>query len=640
MAEVAIPALALGAMYILSNRNTTDGESKLKNSVSHNNALTHATQPNQSTNNNTVNETKQQENFDNISAPASRQLVMGNAKSGLPADSVVNYPVQDYEDIGNTPSSYPSPETATDRFYKQNMYEKQVESGKSPSNTVLFESLTGNKVQKKDIKFNNMVPFFGSKVTQRTSKYQGNESILDSYTGTGSQVTHKKEQAPLFAPHENLHYAHGMPNHTDFIKSRMNPSMKMNNTKPWEEIQVGPGLNKGFGIEGSGGFNSGMENREAWRDKTVDQLRTKTNPKLTFGLGNHEGPALAPVTNRGIEGKIEKHAPDTFYLNTPDRWFTTVGQEKAQRSRAEILLQEENRPSTTREYFGAATADQNGASSGGRATEKYRRSTRPELSPDCKYMGPAHNLSYANSWKNMKQNYGKSGYKSYPNARTTTKQAREFGIVSGWLKAAAAPILDILRPSRKENVIGNARPTGNVSGAWGVNQTRVWNPADRTKTTIREQTEITHDIAQPFRKHEGGYATTEYQPIDNQRQTTNVSYVGNSSATQGSLKGPVYNAAYNATINPNKEQTLHSKMNAGVEPLFNSSQNIQVRRFDNTNPAQGLCNMPKESGNISTFGEMSGRNTREQAGEANRNNPQMLSAFNNNPFTKPLNSVA
>ena len=32
------------------------------------------------------------------------------------------------------------------------------------------------------------------------------------------------------------------------------------------------------------------------------------------------------------------------------------------------------------------------------------------------------------------------------------------------------------------------RPNGNAGGNYGVNEARVWNPADRTKTTIKEQT--------------------------------------------------------------------------------------------------------------------------------------------------------
>ena len=609
MAEIAIPILGLGAMYVLSNR---DDEKEGYTSVRR--------QPEQGQIKNT--------------------LPMGGIKTGVPMTPAINYPVQTYSDVGQNVASYPAPNAATDRYFRQDKYEKEIESGKHPSNTVLFKSLSGDMVQKKDIKFNNMVPFFGSKVTQRTTGFSGNESILDNYTGNGSQVIHKKEQAPLFAPQANMNYAHGVPNHTSFIQSRMNPSANMNNVKPWDEIHVGPGLNKGFTNKGSDGFNAGMEARNVWVDKTVDQLRAKTNPKVTFGLANHEGPANSIIKNRGIQGRIEKNRPDTFYLNTPDRWFTTGGQETAQRSRAEEPLQPENRPFTTREYFGVASTDQN-ASTGGRVEANYRRSTRPELAPDSKYLGPAHNLNYADGWKNLKQNYGKGGYKSYPNARSTTKQGTEFGIVNGWMKAVVAPVMDILRPSRKENVIGNLRPTGNVGGAYGVDQARVWNPADRTKTTIREQTERTYDIAQPYYKHEGGYATAEYNLKEQQRTSTNCPYTGNGSGTHnGASNGPVYNAAYNAHLNPNKEKLLTNQLNAGCEPLFNSNQNIRITKYGSTAPAQGPINMPKESGNLSTYGEMGGRNVRGATIECTRNEPNMLNAFNSNPFTQPLNSVA
>ena len=608
--EVVLPGLALGAMYILSNR-----------------------------------QDDKKENYTNArSSPEQGQirhsLPMGGIATGAPVNPAINFPVQTYSDVGQNVASYPAPNAATDRYFRQDKYEKEVEDRKNPSNATLFKSLSGDMVQKKDIKFNNMVPFFGSNVTQRTTGYSGNESILDSYTGTGSQVIHKKEQAPLFAPQANMNYTNGVPNHTDFIQSRMNPSKKMNNVKPWDEIHVGPGLNKGFANKGSDGFNAGMEARDIWVDKTVDQLRVKTNPKLTFGLANHEGPANSRIKNLGIQGKIEKNRPDTYYINTPDRWFTTGGQEKAQRSRAEEPMPVENRSFTTREYFGAATTDQS-SSSGGRTEQNYRRSTRPELAPDGKYMGPAHNLNYADGWKNLEQNYGKGGYKSYANSRSTVRQAPEFGVVSGWVKAAVAPIMDIIRPSRKENVIGNLRPNGNVSGANGVAQARVWNPADRTKTTIREQTEKTYDIPQPHYKHDGGYATAKYQPIENQRQTTTCSYIGNGSGTHnGTSNGPVYNAAYNAHLNPNKEKLLTNQINVGCEPLFNSNQNIRIKKFGTTAPSQGMANMPKESGNLSTYGEIGGRNIRGSSIECTRNEPNMLSAFNNNPFTKPLNSVA
>ena len=44
---------------------------------------------------------------------------------------------------------------------------------------------------------------------------------------------------------------------------------------------------------------------------------------------------MSSVVNRGIEGKVEKHLPDTFYINNPDRWLTTTGLEKGETQRLE-----------------------------------------------------------------------------------------------------------------------------------------------------------------------------------------------------------------------------------------------------------------------------------------------------------------
>ena len=46
------------------------------------------------------------------------------------------------------------------------------------------------------------------------------ETILDNYVGNGSQIIKKIEQAPLFKPQENIQWAYGMPDMSDFYQSR------------------------------------------------------------------------------------------------------------------------------------------------------------------------------------------------------------------------------------------------------------------------------------------------------------------------------------------------------------------------------------------------------------------------------------
>ena len=50
--------------------------------------------------------------------------------------------------------------------------------------------------------------------------------------------------------------------------------------------------------------------------------------------------------------------------------------------------------------------------------------------------------------------------------------------------------------------------------------------------------------------------------------------------------------------------------------------------------------MPKVAANMQTHGRLSGKNTRERAINCSRNNPAMVSAFNQNPYSQSLNSWA
>ena len=603
MAEIAIPIVALAGMYLLSNSNNNSCKSK--------------------------------EAFQNQKA-----LPQGRTPTGVPVKPVQNYPIQKYAHLTQSTDYYPSPNAATDRYYQQEVYEKQVSNGEDPANNLKFKSLTGSMVQKKDIKFNNMIPFYGAKISGTTFGYdRGTNSRLDNKMGLGTQFIKKKEQAPLFKPQANMGFVNGAPNNSDFFQSRVVQSRLISGTKAFSEQQVGPGLNKGFTTKGSGGFNAGMEARKQWLPKTVDQLRVTTNPKVTFGLAGLEGAANSIIKRPGIEGRVEKNRPDTFYLNTPDRWLTTGGIEKGQKVRSEQPMQPVNRTFTTREYGGIASG-RNGTEAQ-RSESTYLPSHKKHLEGPCAHMGTAHNLGYSDGWKNLNNAYGAKGYKNRPNARSTTQHQQPLGIVSGMMKAVIAPVMDVLRPSRKENLVGNIRPNGNVQNAFGVSAPRTWNPNDRTKTTIKEQT-IVNKYTAPITHGSGGggYATAEYQPIDNQRATTNCNTMGGAGATPWSTKGPVYNAAYNMTLNPNREIASKSRTSMGNCELFNSEINMNCAKIGCSNPVRGLADMPKQAAGAGLQPRMRSKNVRDSTIELERTNRNILNAFNSNPLTHSLASVA
>jgi hypothetical protein len=570
----------------------------------------------------------------------------GYENMGKPTNSLPNYekppvnypklkPVTSNNASPNAP--YENPNVVTDRYFKQSAYEDNrngPDQFGSISKTNQFTSLTGEVVSKNELKHNNMAPFFGGKMRGRTVDANIAESVMDNMNGSGSQRIRKQEQAPLFKPQKDMRYSHGAPNQSDFYQSRVMPGSKMANVKLWDEQKVGPGLDAGYGTEGQLGFNSGMAAREKWTDRNVDQLRAATNPKLTFGLENHEGPAHyynnAPATKE-TQGKVEKYLPDTYFINTPDRWLTTTGLEKGQTARSIQMNKEVNRTTATREYFGT---DSNPNGNKTYISGEHEAPKRPQLDPN-----HITNPSAIGAGKASSGDYGLGGYKALPNNRSTVQNDYGFGVVNGFMKAAVAPIMDILRPSRKENVIGNINPTGNVQSR--VNAPRIFNPADRTATTIRETTEglLDNNHLNVEGQRDGGYKVSEHQSVEQQRDTTNNEYYGDGGMNTGVS---LYNAAYNQRNNVNK--TYKNRPNQGGMSMFNNEQHLQIDK----NEADLINNRATvRSGNgginnaipsIETHGKMNMPQYYDNCQDCERINPDILTAFKENPYTKSLSS--
>jgi len=588
--ELAIPLVAMGGLFILSKQNKENKHAEAFTQM-HRNYLPNTNRP------------------------------------------VKNFPITDREELENTLNKYDGKKNTTDNYYNPGNYET-LQSTDEETNKK-FQNMAGESMRMGEMTHNNMVPYFGSSVTQSTSGT--NESLLDRYTGTGSQRIRKEGQAPLFKPEKNMNWTHGMPSTTDFMEKRMksNLTMKMNNTKPFESIRVGPGLNQKNGVNGSGGFNSGMEYRDIWRPKTVDELRTTNNPKVTY-----EGQVLgAYKPNQSITkehiGKVEKNRPDTYYVNGEERWFTTTGIEKAQKARGAIALKPEHRAYQTREYFGQSAPDANGTYS----TPNIQRSEKPHFKP--------LNLGVAtdkDGWfvsgqdKDMRE-IKKDGYIPLSNNRNVTKQQLELGPVSRGFRAMVTPVLDVLRPSRKQNVIGNMRPMGNAKGTYGITNNVIWNPANRAKTTIKEQTIKNEYITQGGTNNNDGYKTNKHTPVSQHRDTTTQSYIGNNSASVTNSR--VYNAEYNARLNPNKQElTRVDRIRTGNQKMFTGTQNVCNLKNRATCPSQIQPNFTKRPANLSNVGEISGRNLREKVVQCGRNTGDILNAFNENPYSQSLTSIA
>lgn len=601
MATLAIPILALGSLYVMSNQNK---EKENKGCT---------------------------EGFHNMGKPK-------NSLPGVnPAPPVYNYPTT--SDVNpNNVKIYKNPNQTTDKFFNNQVYDKvQVNNprGSVGSGREAVMSLTGEPINKGKFEHNNMVPFFGAKIKGATAKADIHETILDNMQGSGTHLISKEESAPLFKPDHNLTYISGAPNMSDFYQSRVNPGKRMANVKPWQEEKIAPGLNKGYNGVGGAGFNSGIESRDSWLPKTVNELRVDTNPKMTFGLAGHEGPANSMIksgSTKQTQGNVEKYLPDSYYTLGPSRWFTTTGLEKAQTARGTEILQNQNRSTTSCPYFGAGEAENDGTY----IKSEYEESHRQQLSTN-----PISNADAHGQNKASPGDFGAGTYSNFANNRSTTKTEEPYGIVQGAMKAITAPILDILRPSRKENAIGTGRPSGNAGST--VSHLPIYNPSDRTRTTIREMTGNKLDnnhlnINSQEDRGSGGYLVNKQIPVQVQRDTTNCQNIGNA-APAHAVANPVYDAAYRQRNNPNKTYKNHP--NQGGTQIFNQNDNISIHKLDSDRdnnrmwaPQTTVSAIPSAD----TYGKINVPQYYDQCKGCERIEPDILSAFKKNPYAQSLQS--
>ena len=596
--EVLIPIVALGGLALsMNDKNENGNTTQSKNKASRNLE-------------------KAKEGYSNIS-PSDYPVKKSGKKSAVDG---TNY------------SAYNNPNDATAKYFDQNNYYQNDIRGKKVGNNInQVHSLTGSYVDESNFSHNNMIPFGGTKSTQQTLNGTRSDAMLDNMSGSGSQYITKQERAPLFKPEDNVQLAHGQPNMNDFFQSRSNPSLKFNNMKPFESEMVAPGLNAGYSSQGVGGLNAGMEAREAYMPKSVDDLRVATNPKLEYNLDNHQGPASSGVKNIGMMGKMEQHKPDTFYAQSEDRWLKTTSEVKAQTSRPTQEVHDTARMHSE-SYTGVAVASNKSANYVKGTFEPTHRQ-QLNTTPITNLQGPTAGFNTQGV---------KKSYQKYTNNRDINNKAgTSYG--SGFtnaIGAVIAPITQMLNPTKKQEVINNMRVYGNAGST--VEREQVFNPNDITPTTVKE---TTLHAPNTYMQNQGSdaYLVTQQQSIENQRDTTTLPFTGNAGGASTKYGQTSSMSNYNQTNNEKKEQTIQGRTNNGNMQLFNSSINVNSAKRDNdrsNNRMWAPSNMPQQSMSKELYGKMIEPSQSNPNVEIERMQPDLLNAFRKNPYTQSLNSTA
>jgi hypothetical protein len=208
-----------------------------------------------------------------------------------------------------------------------------------------------------DMNHGNMVPFFKSTTygfNPSRDKQMENFATRNIELFTGSdqnpQFKHKQEVKKLF-PNEigKVESVTGLPNFSDYFESRYIPSQTRNGELLTQPIRDTPGLDLGYTQRGSG--------NDLYRalPKTVDQIRTINNPKISY-----ETPVVPGQKgyNGRVMGKMVQQGPDRYYYNSPDSMLPQVGEFEAPAMYGKFIVNPTNRSmNPDNGYVGPATTE-------------------------------------------------------------------------------------------------------------------------------------------------------------------------------------------------------------------------------------------------------------------------------------------
>lgn len=405
--------------------------------------------------------------------------------------------------------------------------------------------LTGEYVNEREFTHKNMQPFFGGAVKQNMDPGI-NEKTLENYTGAVTDFKKKCEVNSFYDNTKNMGYVNGAPNTNDYVRERMLNSKVQNNTLPFDQVRVGPGLGQGSDPSPTGGFQQ-FDMQDFVRPKTVDELRVATNPKQTFEGRTVDG--MKGKTHAEIE-HFDKNRPDTFYEQSPDQYLRTTGAYIKPREQPAQEVKDTNRQDTTTEYVGVAVGSK------ARTSEPNVRAPLRNQLGEFGITNPALD-KYG---KGSQDDYGRAQMLVYANERDVTTTRVVQGNLTSLVKAIIAPIEDLLMPTKKDDFIDNPRHFGNMNPQ--VPEKPVaHDPNDVARTTIKE-TNIHEAVLANLKGHT---KLTVHDPNDVARTTTKETNIHDSVKTnlKGHSKLTVYdpNDIARTTI---KETLIHDDTGTGT----------------------------------------------------------------------------
>ena len=428
------------------------------------------------------------------------------------------------------------------------MFMNTDEYNEVPSNQM--KSLTGQTMPIENFKHGNMQHFLKKGITQNVN-LNNNQNFHEKF-GYNDYKTKKTEVESFFQPTSDTALIKGMPNNTEFLLDRTTLTNIQNNYNPIKSVRVGPGLNKGYTSEGSGGFQQ-ADSRSYVRPKELEDLRPKSDQRNTIFEIPIQAPMKSSIDKRAEVSPFDKNRPETAYKQTDANWFKGLSYLKKDKLRPEENLKDTSRIDSHTDYYGTAKNQ----------TEQL----------------------------NYDDNYGKNSILVYNTEKhELSKQETPIANITSVIKAFVAPITDALKITMKEYFVDSERYYGNAVPQVPDKQT-TYDPINHImKTTVKEtmigdseNLNLTGDKETYSALYDGAKTTTKETTIhdsenlnlsgdketysalyDDTKTTTKQTTLSDSEKLNLSGDKETYSALYDETKTTVKETTIHDGENLNL----------------------------------------------------------------------------
>ena len=572
-----------------------------------------------------------------LNQPYIQEEIQSTSDNSADINSKAN---DEQSNINKTRSRY------TDKF------SETVEDELKTSKDVIISPLTGIEIPSSQWS-PDAKPFYKGRVSQNVDLDNSNIN-LGWMTGTDKDLMKKKEIAkPMFAPTKNLSNVNGAGIYASDIKHRYNTSKYIRGERPFEQVQVGPGLNKGYTSKGSGGFQQ-TDTRDYILPKNVDQLRTLNNPKLIY-----KGRVSAPkksIDSRGKMGLMFKNKVETSFNQSHEDLLVTTGAVIKAAGRSTIIIKNTNRK-ISHNVMGNPKYTIDGTTIPG----NYKISNKLTYCND-----QARNVDGEHIGQSEADDFGKKSFFLDINKRNVTELRTHTTNVMKAVKAIVMPITDLFKPTIKETTEVNVNSgnmgqqvsritmkdkdnqqlnktlretldpedtTRNVST--NTKQLYLHDPNDILKRTIKETTSNNDHSGHVQNIESGsGYLTNVHEALPTGKECTHIEYMGtgNSSNPQATS---YENIIHNKTSG-SREETLE-----GRSPTTSNVSKQYGADSINMSSGKNECGQKNDRGLIKTTMNYIGTNinqfknsqtTLRDTPNSARDDLDVLSQLKNNPY--------